>query len=331
MIEISVTWTRFKTYFTNYPSSIFAEADTVYYHLWMERKNRIIICDLHLINDSDCVTEFETSYLSLCNKIESFIVKSQLQDNSGNGITSTVAGYTRAVDVQIRDRDGLNQLVINSDGSVNVKTVLPIPPNTIKIAYIVEGVVNGSTISDVPYIIPENTVFTLQRFKVGGAGQSGDDTRFSLFYSETSNTVNGSVIKKSNFVYNGFVSVYQEDFSEDFTGNGVRTFILRRHRANATARTIHAIIFGYLTYNTITVDESNTSTGLTSTTVTRTGAGWTINSHVGKYLRIAGGTPIYIISNTATVLTIMGYIDIITDSANNNIIVVPYEIITFNI
>jgi hypothetical protein len=56
-----------------------------------------------------------------------------------------------------------------------------------------------------------------------------------------------------------------------------------------------------------TVSESNTATGGSTTTLTRTGAGWTVNQWAGYYLYTTGGTGsgqvARILSNTATTLT----------------------------
>jgi hypothetical protein len=227
------------------------------------------------------------------------------------------------IEVNIVNKTDQTPLKVNVDGSINVLSVMPLPPDTIKIFYIISGTVSGSSYIDTPWVIPNNTTFTLQRFKCGGDGTSGDSTRFYLYYDSTGYTVGLTSTIYSLFYYNGFNSNMEEDFSLDFTGDGTKSFILRRERANATARILYAVLFGYLTYNTITTNETNTATTVTATTLTRTGAGWTTNQWVGKYLRVNNNVPLYIASNTTDTITVIGNI-FNTGSS------IPYTIITFN-
>jgi hypothetical protein len=252
-------------------------------------------------------------------------IHANLRDSSGNEITSSYVGTKRPLDVLIRDNSGnsvnpsevkildslgINKLKINVDGSINVNTAIPTPPSSIVVISLVQDSVPGSSFSDTRWIIPNNTTFHLQRFKCGGDGSSGDQTRFFLVFNNTGTTFSVNSIYKSVFYFNGFTCNFFEDFSEEIEGNGVKSFIIRRQRANATARILYSVLYGYIVYNTVTVHETGTSPTVTNTTFTKdAGVTWTVNQHANRYVRFNNGTPFFITSNTTTVATIVGNID----------------------
>lgn len=222
--------------------------------------------------------------------------------------------------VGIIDSLGVNKVKVNADGTLAVSTATVAPPNTISIEALIEGSVAGSTLVDTPYIIPNNTTLYLQSFKFGCYSSASNESRGYLYQSETAAI---GVLSKLISIFYTVWGTLIDPLTNVIVGDGNRRLIMRRQRVDATARNMFAMITGYITYNTITVDETNTATTVTATTVTRTGAGWTVNAFAGKYIRMNGGTPMYIASNTATVITITGNIPIVGSS-------IPYQIVTFN-
>lgn len=221
---------------------------------------------------------------------------------------------------RILDEMGVHKAKVNADGTLAVSTATVTPANTIPVEILVESSVAGSTSVDTPYVIPNNTSLQLQAFKFGCYSSSTNESRAYL-YESTGNTITAiSILHTLIYIVWGTV---RDPLSDLIVGNGTKCLIMRRQRVDATARNMFTMIEGYLTYNTITVDETNTATTVAATTVTRTGASWTTNQWAGKYVRVNGGPPLYIASNTATVLTITGNI------ANTGS-TIPYKIITFN-
>jgi hypothetical protein len=241
-----------------------------------------------------------------------------------------LGGGKRGIDVSaqivgnviIRDADNPAQLArVDEAGYLLVKTPPPAAPaGTIPVEMLARSSVPGSNQTDVAWIIPPNTSIVLQRFLGGQYPASGDASELGLYQSE-----NGIIVASSYLISLGYVGTgeinYRDDLAQEYAGNGTKTIIARRRRLNATAREMYYRWIGYVKYNTFTVNDSGNTTAVTAT-ITDTSKAWTVNVHVGRYVLLNSKTPLRIVSNTATVLTVVG---------NSQLAAVqPYQIVTFN-
>lgn len=236
-----------------------------------------------------------------------------------NNISGTIAEHG----VWLRDGDISEQRAkVDASGNLLVKTPTPeAPAGTIRVEMMARDSVSGSGQTDVAFVIPSNTVLILQRFLGGQFPVSGDASELGLYYDTT-----GAITASSYLISLGYVGTgemnYKDDLSNSYSGNATRAIIARRRRLNATAREMYYRWLGYLTYNTYTTNESGTTTAVNSTTITDSTKNWVVNVHVGRYVMLSDNTPLKIVSNTATALTVVGNSQLVT--AQN------YKIVTFN-
>ncbi len=255
----------------------------------------------------------------------------KLIDSDGNIVTTTDLGSgKRGLDVNIPNaslfvlRDGTvatRLAKIDEAGNVMVKISPDAPPNTIPVDYYIKGNVAGSSNSDTPYIIPANTTMVLQRFIGGAFPYSTNTSALQLSYDNSGTITTNSFLISFAYYLN---QMYIEDLTGEYTGNGTQAIIMRRSRLDAIARDMYSRLKGYLRYNTYTLNDSGNSTSATASTMTDTSKSWTVNAHAGRYLIMNNNTPLKIISNTATVLTIA------SGHVINRLGVNPYQIVTFN-
>jgi hypothetical protein len=259
-------------------------------------------------------------------------MKHRISDASGNIITSTaLAGGKQGLDVNatisassvsfsIQDyTTPANKMVINADGSINVKTVQTAPASTIPVEIWHKVSVAGSSNDDRVFVIPNNTTLYLQWHSGGGIG-SGNMSATQIWYDPTG-AITASSYLHSNFYFN--IGTTSESISGSYAGNGTKAIIARRSRLDATARELYVKWNGYLTYNTYTQNDSGTTTAMSATTITDGTKAWGVNSQTGRYVMVDGDkTPLRIVSNTATVLTVNFNPTLFTG--------LSYKIVTFN-
>jgi hypothetical protein len=136
-------------------------------------------------------------------------------------------------EVTIASSDGVNKLIVNSDGSINTVSSLSIPSSGTSVTRNEFGSVSSVTGVDTYYTITNGKVLTLQRF-TGGAEPHQSGSVIELFYDPNGDL--SSLTRIETIFVNGSsgqVSIYQS-----FIGNGTRRIVLRRRVYASSAREV---------------------------------------------------------------------------------------------
>ena len=150
-----------------------------------------------LTNGQQSAIQFDSSARVIIAPLtNSSVVKSQLQDNAGNGLTSSAAGGTRPLDVSQRDASG-NLYTLLNPFPVVVSQNIP-GTNINKYNTTVNVAAAGTTNHD--YAVTVSKVFTVKKFWVAASGKvridaqtSPDGTTFTTYWTGFNSTANPNI------------------------------------------------------------------------------------------------------------------------------------------
>lgn len=133
-----------------------------------------------------------------------------------------------------------NEMIVNSDGSINVSSALSTPPTSTAVVQTAFGSVSTTSGSDTNYTITNAKDLTIQRLSGASEDESGG-TAIELFYDPSGT---GTPLTRINMlIVNG--ATYQLDLQEVFTGNGTARIIMRRRGYTAAGREVFGRWEGY--------------------------------------------------------------------------------------
>lgn len=151
-------------------------------------------------------------------------------------------GLTESSEVTIASSDGINKVIVNTDGSINVVPLTnpPAPANTTPINISAFSSVSSSSGVDTYYIITNTKTLTIQTL-IAGCEYATDGSVIELFYDPNANLT--GMTRISTLFVNGIsdnTPVYQS-----FIGNGTRRVVLRRRGYSNAGREMFAQWIGY--------------------------------------------------------------------------------------